>query len=115
MNKNYRYLLLILTLVTCKAPERSIAGTYRHRNSSEFSTNLFLHKDSTYVFSQQTGLVLFRSVGKWTILNDTIYLNCKKSEIANGTQIGNQKFVIKPGKLLEIINGKPSGLTLKRK
>ena len=115
MKENCRYLFLILTLVSCKASERSIAGTYRHRHGSEFSSILFLDRDSTYVFGQQTGLVLFRSVGKWTVLNDTIYLNHEQSEIANGTQIGNQIFVLKGGKILEIINGKPSGLTLKRK
>lgn len=115
MKHHFGYFLLILTLVSCKATERSLDGTYRHRYDSEISSNLFLHRDSTYVFSQQAGLVLFRSVGKWTVMNDTIYLNCEQSAIDNGTHIGNQKYAFKAGVLLEIVNGKPSGLKMKRK
>lgn len=115
MRQDYRYLLIILMFVACKPIERSIEGRYSNRYDSENSSNLFLRKDSSFVFSQQAGLVLFRSVGKWKVLDDTIYLAVQQSILEDGTHIGNLKFVFQSGKVYELLDGKRTGLVLKRR
>jgi hypothetical protein len=94
--------------------EKNISGHYRDSYNFENLTYLQLDQDHNYHFKQQTGLVFVEGNGKWSFKNDTLLLTSRDTSALTIIEMRQQKFVINGATLVEVSNGKPTGLKLKR-
>lgn len=112
--KTFLSIFLLLSLASCKSTKNIIAGRYTNQLDFENHTELLLHKNQTYSFQQQMGLVFFEGAGNWRVSNDTLFLMNKDSVLLNGSPEKKQSYLIKKSGLEEIAISKSTNLKLKK-
>jgi len=108
------FFISVIILTSCRLTERNITGHYTNNSNFENSAGLYLNKDKTYSFKQQTGMVFFNASRDWSMRSDTLFLVNRDTSLLNGTPITNQMFLLKKSRLVEIVDSKLTNLKLKK-